>query len=303
MEFEFNDVLSALANVRTEIPVVRPSSRMHLGGHDSIFFGPSYNFFDIQEFDPERDPPNQIIPALVSEDDDIILARKCIEQHEVRILFLADFSSSLDTGVNLLKRRLLLETIGFMGAAASRQQDPVGILGFTDRVVVDIPPRCGLNNFYYLLRCAYDFFDSRDGGKARSTDFFNGLDSLRKAYDKPCFVPIISDFIGFERIINSPLFRFIKSRHELIFIFLDDPSEFSRNSGWGFLQVEDIETGKSSIVSRRKLRGSDLDLRQKRREMRKELRRMGIDSVVLEYGKHIKRLRRFFITRQKAIRS
>lgn len=303
MEFKFSDVLSALANVRTEVPIIRPSTRMHLGEHGSIFFGPSYNFFDIQEFDPERDPPNQIIPALVSEEDDIILARKCIEQHEVKIVFLADFSSSLDTGVDLLKRRLLLETIGFIGAAATRQQDPVGVMGFTDRVVLDIPARCGLNNFHYLLRSAYDFFDGHDRDKIRSTDFYEGLNSLKKAYDKPCFVPVISDFVGFEKIVESPLFRFIKSRHELIFIFLDDPLEFSRNSGWGFLQVEDIETGKSSVVSRRKLRGSDLDLRQKRRTLRKDLRRMGIDSVVLEYGKHIKRLRRFFIKGQKAIRS
>lgn len=303
MEFQFNDVLSALANVKTEVPVVRPSTRMHLGGHKSAFFGPSYDIFDVQEFDPERDPPNQIIPSLVSEDDDIIYARKCIEQHEVRVVFLADISSSLDTGVDFMKRRLLLETIGFIGAAGARQQDPVGLLGFTDRVVIHIPARCGLNNFYYLLHCAYDFFESHGADKPRKTDFYAGLDSLKKMFDKPCFVPVISDFIGFQKIINSPLFRFINTRHELIFIFLDDPSEFARNSGWGYLRVEDIETSRSLMVSRRKMKRLDLDLRLERKALRRELRRMGVDSIVLEYGKHIKRLRRFFIRRQKTIRS
>lgn len=301
LEFKFNDVLSAVANVKTEVPIVRLSSRLHLGGHKSTFFGPSYDFFDIQEFDPERDPPNQIIE--LSGDDDVIYARKCIEQHEVRMVFLADLSSSLDAGADLSKRIMLLETMGFMGAAGSRHQDPVGLLGLTDKIVLNIPARCGLNNFYYLLHCAYDFLDKCEPGETRRTDFYTGLDAVRRMFDKPCFIPVISDFIGIEKVISSPLFRFISSRHELMFIFLDDPQEFKRNKGFGFMRVEDIETGKNTVVSRRKIKELDRTIRAERKSLRRELRRMGIDSVVLEYGRHLRRLRKFFLRRHKSLRS
>lgn len=303
MEFQFNDILSVLANVNTEVPAIKLSTRMHLGDHKSTFFGPSYDIFDVQEYDPERDPPNQIIPLLMSEEDDIIFARKCIEQHEVRVVFLVDLSSSLDIGLGFLKRRLLLESIGFIGAAGARHQDPVGLVGFTDKIVLNMPTRCGLSNFHYLLRCTYDFFENQRIDKPRATDFYEGFDHLRKVFDKPCFVPIISDFIGFQKIIHSPLFKFISSRHELVFIFLDDPAEFSRNAGWGYVRLDDIESGRSMIVSRRKLRKLDSLARIERKALRNELRRMRIDSIVLEYGRHIKRLQRFFIRRHKMIRS
>ena len=39
--------------------------------------------------------------------------------------------------------------------------------------------------------------------------------------------------------------------------------------------------------------GEEKEIRAQRRELRKELRGLGIQSVVLEYGKHFNRLFRF----------
>lgn len=305
--FEFNDVLSALSHIRGGVPAIRLSSRIRLGEHKSSFFGPSYDFYDIKEYDPESDSPNQIISSLTSADEDVIYARKCIEQHEVRVVFLVDLSSSIDAGFNFAKRRLLLEAAGFIGITGARYQDPIGLVGFTDKIVLNQPARSGINNFYHLLRTLYEFLDDKEPSKrdyvVRKTDFTVALDFLRRSFSRPCLVPVISDFVGFEKLVATPLLRSVAARHELLFIFLDDPKELLVGKGVGYLRVENFESGKRAIISRRKLIELEKEVRRQRKEMRVELRGVGIDSIVLEYGRHFNRLHRFFMARHKYFRA
>lgn len=300
--FSFNDVLSTLTHIRGGLPAVRLSTKVRLAEHRSIFFGPSYDFHDIQEYDPERDLPNQVIPYLVGPDDEIF-ARKCVEYHEVKAIFLADLSSSIDAGLDFIKRRLLLETIGYIGLTGARYQDPIGLAGFTDKVVLNLPARCGQNNFYHLLKTIYDFLVERDSdGKKTSkygTDFFAALDFVRRSFDQRCFVLVVSDFVGFEKAVSSSLLRAVASKHEMMFVFLDEPQELISAGGIGYIKTEGIEGGGLRIVSRRKLAEAEKEIRAKRKELRRELRGLGIQSVVVEYGKHFNRLFRFFEKRRK----
>lgn len=303
----FNDVLSALTHIKSGIPLERLTSRIRLGEHRSLFYGPSHNFYDIKEFDPECDPPNMIV-EVPGGDEDVIYARRCIEQHEVKINFLIDLSPSVYAGMDFNKRKLLLEALGFIGVTGVRYGDPVGFTGFTDRVVLNLTPRCGANNFYYLLRIVYDFLIDHDSAKKKvqkdKTDFFVALDFVRRSFSRPCLIPVISDFVGFEKVLDSSLLRMMASKHEMVFIFLDDPSEFLGAKGFGQIRIEDIESGGQFIVSRRKLSQIEKDIRAERKKLRKNLRRMGINSVVLEYGKqgrHFNRLNRFFLRRQKQV--
>ena len=306
MNFNFNDVIATLSHVRGGIPARRLSSRVRLAEHKSVFFGPSYDFYDIQEYDPERDEPSQIIHGLVGPNGEIY-ARKCIEQHEIKVIFLIDLSSSIDAGVNLAKRKMLLESLGYIGITGVRYQDLIGLVGFTDRIVLNQPARCGVNNFYHLLRTVYDFLSENDSNnekiQKKETNFFTALDFIRKSFNRPCFIPVISDFVGFEKVASSSLLRTVASRNELLFIFLDDSQEFHTGNGMGYLRVENIETGEQSIVSRRKLSEIEKELRRKRKELRKMLKGIGIDSKVLEYGKHFNRLHRFFLARHKYYRA
>ena len=257
MDFQFNDILSTLNRIRGGLPVSRMSTRVRLGEHRSIFFGSSYDLNDIHEYDPERDRQSDIIWSLYDPDEDIVWARRTIEQRETKVNFFVDLSSSLDTGLYFNKRKMLLETVGFIGLTAIRYQDPVGLVGFTDKIILNMKPRCGQNNFYYLLKTVYDFLErhNSDNGKVpvRKTDFFTALDFIRKSFDKPCFIPVISDFTGFEKVIFSPLLRVVAARHELLFIFLDDPLEYFSGRGIGYLRTRDVETGRKIIVRRSRI--------------------------------------------------
>lgn len=303
--FEFNDILSALTHIRGGIPALRLSSRVRLGEHRSLFFGPSYDFHDIQEFDPERDPPNQIIPNFIGPDVDVVYARRCIEQHDIKVMLMVDLSSSLDAGMNLIKRRMLLEAIGFIGVTATRYQDPLGLVGFTEKIVLNMPARSGSNNFFYLLKNVYDFLGRDSAGKndeKRKTDYFTALDFTRRTFNRRCLIPVISDFVNFNKVLDSSILRAVASMHEVIFIFLDEPLEILSATGRGYVSMEDVESGERNVISRRKLPELEKKLRTERRELRNSLKRIGIQSVVLEYGangRHFNRLHRFFMARHK----
>jgi len=99
------------------------------------------------------------------------------------------------------------------------------------------------------------------------------------------------------------LLKYIATKHELVLVFIDNFSEISGITGRGYLRVEDIETGKQTTVLRKKARVIMESVRRKRTELRKQkLRNLGIDSVVLEPGKQISRLQKFFIKRNKLSR-
>src|SRR3989344_8797823 len=115
----FNDVPAALTHIKSGIPLERLTGRIRLGKHRSLFLGPSHNLYDIKEFDPESDPPNMIV-EVPGGDEDTVYTRRCIEQHEVKINFLVDLSSSVYAGVNLNKTKLLLEALGFVGVTGVR---------------------------------------------------------------------------------------------------------------------------------------------------------------------------------------
>ncbi|OGN01350.1 MAG: hypothetical protein A3I26_01760 [Candidatus Yanofskybacteria bacterium RIFCSPLOWO2_02_FULL_43_10] len=299
--FAFNEVLSALTHIRGGLPATRLSTRVRLAEHRSVFFGQG-DFHDIQEYNPERDLPGQIIPYLVGPDDEIY-SRKCVEHHEIKAVFLIDLSSSIDAGINFIKRRLLLETIGYIGLTGARYQDPIGLAGFTDRIVLNLPARCGQNNFTHLLRTVYSFLAERDPDDKKTsrqkTDFFSALDFIRRSFNQRCFIPVVSDFVGFEDVVSSSLLRAVASKHELVFVFLDDPQEFVSAGGIGYIRRQSIEGGRPRVVSRSKLAEDEQNIRAERTELRRELKGLKIQSVVVEYNKHFNRLFRFFEKRRK----
>ncbi|PIR41720.1 MAG: hypothetical protein COV30_02220 [Candidatus Yanofskybacteria bacterium CG10_big_fil_rev_8_21_14_0_10_37_15] len=304
--FPFKDIVSALSHIKGGIPLQRLSTKIRYGVHPSIFLGPSYKFVGLREYDDQRDSQKMIVESHYDPEDGVIFARKTVAEREVRIKFFADLSSSIDSGTDFIKRKMLLEAIGFVGITGARFQDPIGLSGFDNKIILDLPSRCGTNNFYHLLRTLYLFFNKNDENKkikTRNTDFFVALDFISRTLNKPHFIPFVSDFVGFDKVVSSRLLRYVASRHELMFIFLDDPTEILSAAGVGYLKRRDIETGKEIVISRsrKKLEKIEEEIRERRTFLRNKLKRMGIYSVVIEPEKTSKRLHKFFIRRRKLI--
>ena len=308
MQFAIEDIFSSIQRSANKIPAGTLSARLRFGEHKSDFRDQGYDFYQIREYDPERDSVSQIQWSSFDPDGTVYVREAKITKEFV-VIVMADLSSSMAFSAGYpCKIRLLLETIGSIGLTCFHGQDPMGLIGFADNVIFDEPPRVGENNTYYLLEKLYDYFETMfkelsEGQPGRGTDFPEALDFFAKRYgNKRCFVVVVSDFIGCENLIDSPILQDITSQHEAVFLFLDDPNEFKIKSPWGFLRTRDVESGKIGTVSLRRFQQSGRITRMFRKRLREELGSAEVDSVVLEPGK-IDRLARFFQTRQEKFRT
>ncbi|MBI2065103.1 MAG: hypothetical protein HYT62_03575, partial [Candidatus Yanofskybacteria bacterium] len=280
------------------------------GEHRSLFRGDGHDFDRISEYDPQVHSLSQVDWRSMDFKKRVYVRESRVTK-DFPVVIAADLSASMLFGVESQnKERMLLESMGNIGLACYHAQDPMGFIGFSEDIIFDEEPRVGEGHLYYLLGETYKFFEglTEDGrGKLNrhATNFYNAFDFfLRKYVGKQCLLIVISDFIGVEEIVRSPILQDISSQHEVIFVFLDDPLEFAVNRGPGSIRIENIESGEQLVVTRRKYRQIGLDIRNARKKMReRDLKELRIDSVVLEYGKHFERLFRFLIARDESLRT
>lgn len=308
MTFTLEDVLSSIYRAIDVLPIESPSRSNRFGEHRSTFRGEGHDFDRVVEYDPQIHSISQI-DWRSKDAQGRVYVREFKVTKDFPTILLGDLSSSMLFGVEKqLKERMLLEVIGDIGLACFHAQDPMGFIGFSEDIIFDEEPKVGEDNIYYVLEQLYDFLDGlASDGKGRllksATNFYNAFDRIIKKYpDNKHFIIVVSDFIGLDEIPDTQILEDIASNHEIVFIFLDDPGEFENLKGRGYIKVENMETGQQLDISRRKFRKISADIRQKRKRFRNSLQAIGIDSMVLEYGKHFQRLHRFLDARYESFK-
>jgi len=135
--------------------------------------------------------------------------------------------------------------------------------------------------------------------KGDPTDFHRMLAFVGNRYSMPVLVAILSDFVGAQDILRSPYLRDLGARHDVVCAILDDPEEFEVPRGlFGTIVEENMETGETSEVWIRDARKRRKGIAAYREELKDGLSKMGIDSVELVYGRHIKQLTTLFAERR-----
>ncbi|MDP3697897.1 MAG: hypothetical protein Q8R55_07920 [Candidatus Taylorbacteria bacterium] len=314
MQFTLDDVHSNIHKAANVLPIGVHASRVRYGDHTSRFKGQGPDFFQIVEYDSEQHTVDQIQWHL-TDPDGTVYVREAKITKDFMVVVMADLSPSM-----MFKLQLLFESIGNIGLTCSHAQDPMGFIGFSENIIFDERPRVGEDSVYYLLGELYKFFeeieaDSNDSLPRRETNFQKAFEFFASRFaDKHCFLIVISDFIGAEEFLKTQLLKDIANRHEMVCLFLDNPTEFSVRSllgkllryPFGYLRMTDIETGREVVVPIRTMDKIEQEIRVKRKRVRNNMKDMGIDSMVLEYsknGKHYERLYRFLLHRQEMIKS
>lgn len=315
MTFTLDDIFSSIHRVAKTLPIEDFSRSTRFGEHRSQFRGDGHDFDRVVEYDPQVHSLSQVDWRSMDYKRRVYVRESRVTK-DFPVVVMADLSTSMLFGVNAQnKERMLLECIGDIGLACYHAQDPMGFVGFAEDIVFDEEPRVGEGHLYYLIGETYNFFEgATEDGKGKFSkhvaNFYNAFDFFSRKYaNKQCLLIVISDFIGMEDVVKSPVLQDVASQHEVVFIFLDDPSEFSINQGPGSVRIENIEDGEQLVVARRNLKKIGADIRQTRKKMREGdffnvgLKSLRIDSIVLEYGKHFQRLYRFFIGREESFRA
>ncbi len=310
MTFTLDDIFASIYRVANTLPVEDFSKSNKFGEHRSQFRGDGHDFDRVVEYDPQVHSLSQVDWRSIDYKRRVYVRESRVAK-EFPVVVMADMSTSMLFGVSAQnKERMLLEGLGDIGLSCHHAQDPMGLIGFAENIIFDEEPRVGEGQLYYLIGEVYSFFeglteDSKGKLTKHATNFHNVFDFFSRKYaNKQCLLIVISDFIGIEEVVKSPVLQDVAGRNEVVFVFLDDPLEFTINKGPGSIRIENIEDGEQLVVAQKKLEKIGYEIRQARTNMRNEdLKELRIDSIVLEYGKHFQRLYRFFIGREESFRA
>jgi uncharacterized protein (DUF58 family) len=161
-----------------------------------------------------------------------------LEERDSGVVVLADLSGSMAFGLQRLpKRALAAEITACLAYSARHFGDPVGLIGFTDRVELLYPPR---RSTAYLSRLPEAILTHSLSG--RGTDFTAAFQALASMQSQAALVFILSDFYVDVQDLRAGLTTAVR-RHELVPVVLHDRLEGHWPARRGALCVEDLETG------------------------------------------------------------
>jgi uncharacterized protein (DUF58 family) len=291
------DAAEILKKIRTlEIKTRGLVETAFAGDYHSVFKGRGMNFEDVREYQPGDEI--RAIDWNVTARMGNAFVKKFTEERELTVMLVVDVSASGNFGsTTQSKRELAAEVACLLAFSAIRNNDKVGLILFTDRVELFIPPKKGRSHTLRLIREIL-FFQPR----GRGTDPALALDYLNKIVTRRAVVFFISDFQtpDFSRALAVS-----GRRHDFVAIHIHDERE-KLLPNIGIIMLEDAETGKQLEIntSERGTRTRFAQLADERAaELARILRRNNIDAISLKTNEdYLPALRSFFKQRERRIR-
>ena len=264
------------------------------GDYHSTFKGQGVEFDEVRPYVPGDDV--RTIDWNVTARTGQPFIKRFSEERELTVLFLVDVSGSQTYGsVSRSKAELAAEVTALLALTAIKNQDKIGLILFSDRIVKYIPPRKGRQPVMRIVREVLAAEDEAVGGTdiAGAVRFLNGVQKRR------CVVFLVSDFqdAGYEKLL-----RVAARRHDVVCVSVNDPAERSLPDA-GLAELEDPETGELVLVdtSDRSVREAFAEkAAQEEADLLRFFNRSGIDHMELSTGKpYINAVRALFQRRAR----
>jgi len=281
---------------RIEIRTKRLVNDVFSGEYHSIFKGRGMEFMEVREYQPGDDI--RIIDWNVTARYGYPFVKKFKEERELTVIFLVDASSSGQFGTrDRLKEEIAAELCSVLAYSATKNNDKVGMVIFTDKIEKYIPPKKGR---YHVLRLIREVLYFKP--ESKGTDINLALEFLGRVIKRKAIVFLVSDFLSGD---FDKLLRIANRRHDVIAIRISDPRELELPDV-GFLELEDAETGEQILIdtSDPVVRKSFSDSAYRDRSiLDRTFRSMDLDNMqILTDKPYIEPLMGFFRLRAKRFR-
>jgi len=281
---------------RIEIKTSHLVNDVFSGEYHSIFRGRGMEFSEVREYTPGDDI--RTIDWNVTARYNHPFVKIFREERELTVMLLVDLSASGDFGSgDKLRREIAAEIAAVLAFSATRNNDKVGLLLFTDKIEKFIPPKKGQSHVLRLIREALYF---KPEGK--KTDIAAAVDYSLSVIKKRCVMFLISDYLntGFQKPMGLAA-----KKHDLIAVEIVDPLE-KRIPNAGIVNLIDLETGQEMLVDfsdSEMRRNLTLSAETQKAVLHQFFRRNKIDSIEVSTDKdYTEPLYRFFEKRARRIR-
>ena len=278
---------------RIELRTRRLVDSSFAGQYHSVFKGRGMNFDEVREYAPGDEIRS--IDWNVTARMDKPFVKKFIEEREMTVLLVVDVSASGAFGsISLSKRELAAEVAAILAFSAINNNDKVGLLLFSDRIELFVPPKKGRQ---HILRMIRDLLFFEPEGK--KTDIAQALEYVNRVQSRRALVFLISDFLAAD--FSKPL-NVASRKHDLVALSVSDPGEEALPDV-GIVTFEDAETGYQIDVntSSKAAMNAFAALEERRlREIDRLFKSRRVDLVPLRTDRdYLVPLRNFFAQRER----
>ena len=234
---ETKDLLKKVRKI--EIKTKRLSDHIFGGEYQSTFKGRGMAFSEVRQYQFGDDVRAIDWNVTARYNDTFIKVFE--EERELTMMLIIDISGSNFFGSNsLFKNEYVTELAATLAFSATKNNDKVGLILFSDNVELYIPPKKGKSHVLRIIRELLEF-----KSKSKKTDINVPLKFVSNILKNRSIAFIISDFIS-QDYSNS--LKIFSSRHDVTGIRIYDKSE-EIIPNLGVIDINDNETGKRIAVN------------------------------------------------------
>lgn len=204
------------------------------GEYRSGFRGKGIEFEDIRQYYPGDDVRS--IDWNVTARQNKAYVKQFCEERELNMFLLIDMSRSNSFGN---KKNLIAEVSATLAFSASKNNDKVGVIFFTDKVEKFIPSVNGRKHVLSIIENILNFEPEMTG-----TDLAKALQYFNRIVKNRSIVFVISDFLddGYKNDL-----KIAAGKHDLVLVRVIDRAEEAIPAG-AIFTFQDLETGETIVL-------------------------------------------------------
>ncbi len=261
------------------------------GEYQSAFKGRGMEFDMVREY--QEGDEERMIDWNVTARFGHPFVKSYIEERELTVIFLVDISASGQFGSDKqLKKETAAELCAVLALNAIKKNDRIGLILFTDKIELFVPPQKGKTHVLRVIRELLYFKP-----KGHKTCINRALEHFNRVNKKKAVVFLVSDFLDEDYFHNVNL---TNKRHDLVAVEISDPKE-KVITKMGLAHFLDSETGKTVLVdtsSKTWRQNHKLAQTQTETLRKSHFRKFGVDYLQIKTDKPFEKdLIKFFKSR------
>jgi len=234
------DTKELLKKVRKiEIKTRRLSDHIFGGEYHSTFKGRGMTFSEVRQYQYGDDVRNidWNVTARYSEP----FVKVFEEERELTMMLMVDISGSEFFGTQeQFKNEIITEIAATLAFSATQNNDKIGLILFSDKIELYIPPKKGRSHVLRIIRELIEFKP-----ESKETNIAEALKFLSSVMKKKAIVFVLSDFIADD---FQHTMKIASKKHDVTGIRVFDKRE-ETIPNLGMVQMQDEETGEMMLVN------------------------------------------------------
>ncbi|MDR6299661.1 DUF58 domain-containing protein [Mesonia maritima] len=234
------DTKELLKKVRKiEIKTRRLSNHVFGGEYHSTFKGRGMTFSEVRQYQFGDDVRSIDWNVTARYNEPFVKVFE--EERELTMMLVVDISGSEFFGTTQsFKKDIIAEISATLAFSATQNNDKIGLLLFSDKVELFIPPKKGRSHVLRIIRELLEFQPEN-----KQTDLTAALKFLQNMMKKKAIVFILSDFMTDE---YEKTLKILGNKHDVTGIRIYDERE-KEMPNVGMVNMKDAETGETMLVN------------------------------------------------------